>query len=88
MVIKGVNRNVIEIVNTGSATFERAILFVSEGGSEKDTAALESSAKNFLAQTRLRHKRVIRRQAFWRVAGYILSAAAGAGGMAALLTLL
>ena len=83
--IKGVNRNVIEVVDTGSDMFERAILFVRPSGRDSDPERLESSARSFLSHARMRRKVLRRRAALGTVLKYILSAALGAGIAAGLL---
>ena len=77
--IKGVNRNVIEIVETNSDLFERAILFVRPGGQDKDPAHLESCAHSFLARAKLRRRMLPGKTALSAALRYIFAAAAGAG---------
>ena len=77
--IKGVNRNVIEIVETGSDLFERAILFVRPGGREEDPAHLESCAQSFLARAKLRRRMLLGKTALGTALKYIFAAVAGAG---------
>ena len=48
--IKGINRQVIEVADTGSEYFERAMLFVSPGFSETERHILEREAKKNAAQ--------------------------------------
>jgi len=76
--IKGINRNVIEIVETDSELFERAILFVRPEGAEKKPAYLESSARSFLASKKMRRKMLRKKAALGVVIGYILAAGMGA----------
>ena len=47
--IKGINRQVIEVADTGSEYFERAMLFVSPGFSETERHILEREAKKCCA---------------------------------------
>jgi len=79
IMIKGVNRNVIEIVDTDSELFERAILFVRPEGRESDPEYLERSAQGFLAQTKL-NRRILRgKSVFGTVLKYVFAASIGAG---------
>ena len=82
---KGVNRNVIEIVETGSDIFERAILFVRPAKQQHDPAHLESCAHSFLARTKLRRSMLPGKTAVGSVLRYIFAAGAGAGLTALLL---
>ena len=84
--LKGVNRNVIEVVDTDSELFERAILFVRPGGKERDPAYLERCAHSFLSRAKLKRRILRKRAALGRALGHILSACLGAG-LAALLLL-
>jgi len=77
--IKGVNRNVIEIVETNSDMFERAILFVRPGKREEDPAHLESCAHSFLARAKLRRRMLRGKTAVGAALKYIFAAGAGAG---------
>ena len=83
---KGINRNVIEIVETDCEMFERAILFVRPHGQRREQAALESGAQRFLSRTKIRRRALTGRNKLCAVVKYALAAAAGAG--AAVLTLL
>jgi len=76
--IKGVSRNVIEVVDTESELFERAILFVRPAGQQRDPEQLESSARSFLAHARLRRRVLRATPALGAVARYILAAVLGA----------
>jgi len=77
--IKGINRNVIEIVETNSDLFERAILFVRPGEVEKSPAHLESCAHSFLARAKLRRRMLQGKTALSNALKYIFAAGAGAG---------
>ena len=52
--IRGVNKKVIEISDTGNENFERAILFVRPDSQRLDIDALQSSAIDYLSHFRLR----------------------------------
>jgi len=77
--IKGVNRNVIEIIDTNSELFERAILFVRPEGRENDPEHLERSARGFLTQTKLKRRILRGKSAFGTALKYIFAASIGAG---------
>lgn len=77
--VKGVNRNVIEISDTGSELFERAILFVRPDRGEQDAQSLETSAQIFLHKATLRRRMLRRRDSFFRIMGYLLALLMGAG---------
>ena len=46
--VKGVNRQIIEINDTGNRYFEKVLLFVSPRGSDLNSAQLGREAKEFL----------------------------------------
>lgn len=46
--IKGINKNVIEVSEVGSAYYEKAILFIKPQFAEMNQEILELEAKNFL----------------------------------------
>jgi len=52
--VKGVNKNIIEITDTGSDCFERAILFVRPDKESSDKEQLRTSAMRYLQGLRLR----------------------------------
>ena len=83
---KGINRNVIEIVDTGSEMFERAILFVRPDGREPEPGALEKGAHSFLSHTKIRRQILPRGRKLAGAVKYVLAAAAGAGTAVLLLT--
>jgi hypothetical protein len=83
--LKGINKNVIEISDTGNDCFERAILFL-RPGREHGEEQLRTKAGEFLAGLRLRRQML---RAGGRASCLRLLAAAGAGaGAAALLMML
>lgn len=79
--VKGVNKNVIEISDTGNDCFERAILFVRSNSEESDGEQLRCRAAEFLAGLRIR-PRFYSRGGFW-LSALKLAAAATAGAAAA-----
>ena len=46
--VKGVNKQIIEINNTGSSYFERVLLFVAPGKCDKSEEELKNEAKSYL----------------------------------------
>lgn len=78
--VKGVNRNIIEIAETNSEVFERAILFVRPDSPQRAASALETQAKRYLGGLRPRRPRQVRQRLF--IALRYLSAA----GLGSLLT--
>ncbi len=48
MMVKGVNRQIIEINDTGNNYFEKALLFVAPGRSDTPNAKLKAEAKHYL----------------------------------------
>jgi hypothetical protein len=83
--LKGINKNIIEISDTGNDCFERAILFL-RPGREHGEEQLRSQAKTFLAGLKLR------RQMLWHWSWssclrLLAAAGAGAGVMALLMML-
>lgn len=46
--VKGVNRKIIEINNTGNRYFEKALLFVNPGKSDFSQKRLEQEAKEYI----------------------------------------
>ena len=84
---KGINRNVIEIVDTGSEMFERAILFVRPHEQKHEPAALERSARSLLSRTRIR-RRILHGSSKLTSVKYALAATLGAGAAALLIYLL
>lgn len=83
--LKGINKNVIEISDTGNDCFERAILFL-RPGREHGEEQLRDRAKEFLSGLTMR-RRIIGRSAFFSVVRVLAAAGAGAG-VAALLMML
>ncbi len=80
--VKGVNRTVIEISDTGNELFERAILFVRPGGGDSGRAhaegALEGQARRYLSKLSLRGNMLRRNWWFGRCLRYALAVCAGA----------
>lgn len=81
--VRGVNQNVIEILDTGNECFERAILFVRSDAKGRDKDSLLRSAREFLSKMRLRPRFYTRGQALRNLLK--LAAAFGSGLLAALL---
>lgn len=46
--VKGVNKQIIEINNTGNSYFERVLLFVAPGKCDKSVAELKNEAESYL----------------------------------------
>jgi tetrahydromethanopterin S-methyltransferase subunit F len=82
--IRGVNKNIIEISDTGNECFERAILFVRSGQGEGD---LTAKAKRYLTGLRYRQG-LFGRNRLILPATILLSALGGAGAAAIFLVLL
>ena len=84
-VIKGVNRQMIEISNTGSPYFERALLVIQPGMDTAGEDALQAAAREMLKNadtcSHLRHNR--RRVIAIRILNIVIS-----GGIGAALALL
>lgn len=78
--IKGINRHMIEIADTGSPYFERALLVVQPQFDTVDETALHAAAKNLLEQAdHCGHVKNVRRRFVWtRLALMALSAVIGA----------
>ena len=77
--MKGVNKNVIEITDTGSDCFERAILFVRPGKAEDDGEDLRTRARQYIAGLKMRRRMLRNLRIGWAVAKYGTVLAAGAG---------
>ena len=69
--IKGVNKQIIEISDTGSKSFERAILFVRPNSRGLDSETLDGYAKEYLSQIKLRPS-IYARRMLWGAWGRIL----------------
>ena len=76
--IKGINRQVIEVADTGSEYFERAMLFVSPGFSETERHILEQEAKKMLRRMEEPSKMKLRRKNWYLVPRMAVSAVVGA----------
>lgn len=85
--LRGVNKNIIEITDTGNEHFERAILFVRPKAREQDGDTLLMRARDYLAGLRMRRGMLgMHRGTAFAVVKYGSALAAGAG-IAALLLL-
>jgi len=81
-VIKGVNKQIIEISDTGNDSFERAILFVRPDSRGLGSEELERRARDYLSQVRLRRS-FYSRGGIWGTLGRVFAGALiGAGVMA------
>lgn len=85
--IKGVNKNVIEISDTGNECFERAILFVRPDSAGRDGDHIRRRAMDYLAGIRLRPWFYPRGRFLFGLLKLLGAAAAGAAATAFLLTL-
>ncbi|MCL2856940.1 MAG: hypothetical protein FWE19_04345 [Oscillospiraceae bacterium] len=83
---KGINRNVIEIVDTDSEMFERAILFVRPQGRRQELDTLERGAHSFLSHTRIRRRVLHAQSKLAAPLKYVLAAVFGAGAAVLLLS--
>ncbi len=78
--VKGVNKNIIEISDTGNECFERVILFVRPESMEKGGDHLYRKAKAYLSGLRLRPRLVGgKQQLLIQVAKWCGAIAVGAG---------
>ncbi|HHY51975.1 MAG TPA: hypothetical protein GX499_01855 [Clostridiales bacterium] len=76
--VKGINRNIIEIAETGNEVFERAILIVRPDSTDKDASTLEAHARRYLGGLRPRRIWVSRR---WPAVVLRYLGAAGVGSL-------
>ena len=76
--VKGVNRNVIEISDTGSELFERALFFVRPEKGGENPAHLEQSAMGLLRRVTMRRRILNKNKAAAIRMGYLLALAVGA----------
>lgn len=84
--IKGVNKNIIEISDTGNAFFERAILFVRPASAASDSDSLRHRATEFLSGLKVRPGFIQKRsRVLLALAKFAFAAAAGAAVAAAVL---
>ena len=83
--IKGVNRQIIEVSDTGNRSFERAILFVRPESQKVDRETLNRNALGYLAQVRLRPRFYPRRGVWGTICRFLIGALIGAGAMAGIL---
>lgn len=84
--LRGVNKKIIEVVDTQNEYFERAILFVKDGKLENDEGDIKRNADEFLKSAGARKLgRVLTGR---RLVGFIkLLCAAGAGSLLTLLVM-
>lgn len=85
--IRGVNKNVIEISDTGNDCFERAILFVRPERATNDSDQIHRRASDYLSGIRLRPWINPNHKVIMRVLGWLCAAAVG-GGVTAIAFLL
>lgn len=83
--IRGVNKNVIEISDTGNDCFERAILFVRPDSVHREEDILQRRAHNYLSGLKLRPWFYPRKRRWLFLLGWISAAFAGAAITAAIL---
>lgn len=83
--IRGVNKNVIEISDTGNECFERAILFVRPEIAAKDSEQIRRRATDYLCGLKLRPWLYPKGRLALRILGWLAAAAAGAATTALLL---
>lgn len=85
--IRGVNKSVIEISDTGNDCFERAILFVRPESAAKDNDHIRRRATDYLSGLKLRPWFYPRGRMVVKLLGWLGAAAAGAGVTAMVLLL-
>lgn len=83
MMVRGVNKNVIEISDTGNDCFERAILFLRPESAAKGGEHVRGRAADYLAGLRLRRGLFPKRRLVGRVVGWLIAAGVGAALTAA-----
>lgn len=83
--IRGVNKHIIEISDTGNDCFERAILFVRADNVQKNDDQIKNRAAEYLAGLRLRPWFYPRRKKLFLLLRLLAAALAGAGVTALLL---
>lgn len=76
--IRGVNKNIIEISNTGNDCFERAILFVRPERMQNDNKHMEQWAADYLSGMKLRPWFRPRGRLVFRIIGWLVAAGVGA----------
>lgn len=77
--IRGVNKYVIEISDTGNDCFERAILFVRPKSADKDSEHLKKSGADYISGMKIRPWFYSGRRHALAAAKFLLSA--GVGGV-------
>jgi hypothetical protein len=82
--LKGINKNVIEISDTGNDCFERAILFL-RPGRERGDEQLGARAREFLAGLKLRRRMLAGGRAWFL---RLLAAACAGAAVASMLMML
>ena len=83
--IKGVNKQIIEISDTGNHSFERAILFVRPDSRKLEPEELGRSALEYLSGARLRPSFYSRKRLWGALGRFLLGALIGAGVTAGIL---
>ncbi len=79
--IKGVSRQIIEVADTGSEYFERAMLFISPGYSDAERQVLEREAKKMLRRMSDPSKMKNRRKNWYLASRMVVSALCGAAAV-------
>ena len=75
--VKGVNKQIIEISDTGNQSFERAILFVRPDSQRLDSETLHCNAADFLAKPSIRKGFFKHRRLWSAVFGFLVGVALG-----------
>jgi len=83
--IKGVNKQIIEVSDIGNSSFERAILFVRPDSRRLEPEELNRNALEYLSGARLRPSFYPRRGLWGTLGRFLLGALIGAGVMAGVL---
>jgi len=84
--IKGINKSVIEIVDTGNEMFERAILFLRPHCQDGDDEHINRMAHGFLGNLRIRRRWFSRLRIGWTLLRYGFAVGLGAALAALFLT--
>lgn len=75
MCVKGVSKQIIEVVNTENETFEKAILFLRTAKQDSNETALRREAEEYLqglAVPALRPRKSRRKLLLWGLGGLLL----------------